>query len=134
MDESTAGAGEVVAAAILANKRGDVVGERSYGAGVELGTFNLHDGGAMLITVAKYAPPTGKPFMEEGVTPTVEVKQQAEVVVPEDDSDSEEAPQPNGAEPKTAPKAAPKPVEDLQLKKAIEILKTGAPAAAAKAA
>jgi carboxyl-terminal processing protease len=137
IDESTAGAGEVVAAAMLASKRAEVVGEKSFGSGVELGMFNLRDGGAMLITVAKYAPPSGKPFMEESVTPTVEVKQQsAEVVVPEDDDDTgEEAPQANGTE-KAAPKPAPKPTpaEDLQLKKAIEVLKGGAPAAAAKAA
>lgn len=136
IDESTAGAAEVVAAAVLANKRGDVVGEKSFGAGVELGMFNLRDGGAMLITVAKYAPPTGKPFMEESVTPTVEVKQQtAEVVVPEDDDgDAPDEDAPNGTDAKPAPKPAPKPTptEDLQLKKALELLKGGA--AAAKAA
>ncbi len=133
VDESTAGAGEVVAAAVESSKRGEVVGERTWGAGVELGVFNLRDGGAMLITVAKYAPPQGKPFMEEGVTPTVEVKQQtAEVTVPED-RDGDDGPPPSGSEPKTAPKPAPKPVEDLQLKKAIEVLK-GSQAAAAKAA
>jgi carboxyl-terminal processing protease len=139
VDESTAGAGEVVAAAVLAAKRGDVVGEKSFGAGVELGVFNLRDGGAMLITVAKYAPPSGKPFMEEGITPTVEVKQQtAEVVLPEDDDEDtpEEPANPNAAgEPKPAPKPAPKavPAEDLQLKKALELLRGGA-ATAAKAA
>jgi carboxyl-terminal processing protease len=136
VDESTAGAGEVVAAAVLANKRGEVVGERTFGAGVELGLFNLRDGGAMLITVAKFAPPAGKPFMEESVAPTVEVKQKtAEVVVPEDDDDGEEPPQNGATEPKAAPKPAPKPVpaEDLQLKRALEVLKGGS-AAAAKAA
>lgn len=132
IDESTAGAAEVVASALITSKRAEAVGERTFGAGVELGTFELRDGGAMLITVAKYAPASGKPFMEEGVTPTVEVKQQtADVVVPDDD-DGEEAP-PTNAEPKTAPKPAPKPVEDLQLKKALEVVRGGA-ATAAKAA
>jgi len=130
IDESTAGAGEVVASALINSKRAEAIGERTFGAGVELGVFNLRDGGAMLITVAKYAPATGKPFMEEGVAPTVEVKQQmAEVVVPDDDEDAP----PNGTEPKTAPKPAPKPVEDLQLKKALEVVRGGT-AAAAKAA
>lgn len=140
VDESTAGAGEVVAAAVLASRRGDVVGEKSFGAGVELGVFNLRDGGAMLITVAKYAPPQGKPFMEEGITPTVEVKQQqtaGDLVVPDDGEDTPEEPaNPNAAgEPKPAPKPTPKaaPTEDLQLKKAVELLRGGA-AAAAKAA
>lgn len=39
----------------------------------------------MLITVAKYAPASGKPFIDEGVVPTVEVKRAVpEIVVPED--------------------------------------------------
>jgi hypothetical protein len=86
--------------------------------------------------VAKFAPPAGKPFMEESVAPTVVVKQKtAEVVVPEDDDDGEEPPQNGATEPKAAPKPAPKPVpaEDLQLKRALEVLKGGS-AAAAKAA
>lgn len=134
VDESTAGAAESVAASVLATKRGEVVGERTFGAGVELSLFNLRDGGAMLITTSKYAPPTGKPFMEEGVTPSVEVKQQtAEVVVPEgDDDEADDEDQPNNAtEQKPAPKAQPS--EDLQLKKALEVLRSGA-AATAKAA
>ena len=133
VDESTAGAAEVVASAVLAARRGDVVGERSFGAGVELSLFSLRDGGAMLITTMKYAPPAGKPFVEEGVTPTVVVKQQtAEVVVP-DETDEDQPADPNAPEAKDAkPLPRPKPVEDVQLKKALELLRGNA--AAAKAA
>jgi carboxyl-terminal processing protease len=139
MDTSTAGGAEVAAAALLASKRAEIAGERSFGAGVELGLFRLRDGGAMLITVAKFAPPTGKPFLEEGVTPTVEVKQkQAEVVVPEDDAEeapAEEPTTPEG-EAKSTLKAVPRPApaDDLQLKKAVELVKANAAAATAKAA
>ena len=132
VDESTAGAAEVVASAVLAAKRGDVVGERSFGAGVELSLFSLRDGGAMLITTAKYAPPSGKPFVEEGVTPSVEVKQAtAEVVVPEVE-DEEEPADPTAAEPKPArPLPKPQPTEDLQLKRAVELLRGNTAAARA---
>jgi carboxyl-terminal processing protease len=132
VDESTAGAAEVVASAVLAAKRGDVVGERSFGAGVELSLFSLRDGGAMLITTAKYAPAVGKPFVEEGVTPTVEVKQQAaEVVVPDEPDDEEQPVDPNAAPKEVKPLPRPKPVEDLQLKKALELLRGNATAAKA---
>jgi carboxyl-terminal processing protease len=141
VDTGTAGAGEVVAAAILANKRGEVVGERTFGAGVELDLFKLRDGGAMLITVAKYAPATGKPFIEEGVTPSVEVKQQtAEIAVPEETTaEEEEAAEAADGTPKddakvVKPTPKPAPAEDLQLKKALELLNGGAAAAKAKAA
>lgn len=137
VDTSTAGAGEVVASSLAAAKRGEIVGERTFGAGVELGLFRLRDGGAMLITVAKFAPSAGKPFVEEGITPTIEVKQKAaEVVVPEDEEEEPtEEPETPETEQKQALKPVPKPApaDDLQLKKAVEVLKTGA-AAAPKAA
>lgn len=134
VDPSSAGAAEAVASSIIAAKRGDVVGERTFGAGVELELFKLRDGGAMLITVAKYAPATGKPFIEEGVVPTVEVKRAVpEIVVPEDQDEDEDAPE--SPDERSAPKAPakPAPAEDVQLKKALEILK-GAQGEAARAA
>ncbi|MGB5038664.1 MAG: S41 family peptidase [Blastocatellia bacterium] len=132
VDPSSAGAAEVIASAVATSKRGDVVGERTFGAGVELELFKLRDGGAMLITVAKYAPASGKPFIDEGVMPTVEVKRAVpEIVVPEDQDEDE----PATPEDKPVVKPAPKPAatEDVQLKKALEILK-GVDAAAARAA
>ena len=132
VDPSSAGAAEVIASAVSNSKRGDVVGERTFGAGVELELFKLRDGGAMLITVAKYAPASGKPFIDEGVMPTVEVKRAVpEIVVPEDKDEDE----PATPEAKPVVKPAPKPAatEDVQLKKALEILK-GVDAAAARAA
>lgn len=132
VDPSSAGAAEVVASSVLAAKRGDVVGERTFGAGVELELFKLRDGGAMLITVAKYAPASGKPFIEEGVAPSVEVKRAVpEIVVPEDQDDEE----PATPDERPVVKPAPKPpaAEDVQLKKALEVLK-GVDAAAVRAA
>lgn len=124
IDRSTAGAAEIIAAAVRDQKRGELVGERTFGAGSEQQIFSLSDGGALLITTAKYAPSSGKPFMEEPITPTVKVERvaEAEVVLP-DDSDE---PEPDEEKPEQAQPPAPKPaepVEDVQLKKAIEILK-----------
>lgn len=132
IDFSTAGAGEVVASAILANKRGEVVGEKSFGAGVEVDLFRLRDGGAMLLTVAKFAPAEGKAFLEEPVTPTLAVEQpKPEISVPDDDDDAQPDDEQNQADQKPLPK--PGAVDDLQLKKAVDVLRGGA-ASAAKAA
>jgi carboxyl-terminal processing protease len=127
MDRSTSGPAEVIAAAVKDQKRGEVVGERSFGAGSDQKLFALSDGGALLITIDKFAPASGKPFMEEPVTPTVKVDRpvEAEVIVPDSDDDDdrpEDKPEQPAAPPKQEPAAAP-PVEDVQLKKAIEILK-----------
>jgi carboxyl-terminal processing protease len=129
VDRTTAGAGEVVASALVSNKRSDLVGEKTFGAGVELGLFKLRDGGGLLITTSQFAPPTGKPFIEEPITPTVLVAKAGatEITVPED-VDGEDAPESEGesATPKPQPKAAPKPqppADDVQLKKAVEVLK-----------
>jgi carboxyl-terminal processing protease len=138
IDRSTAGAAEAIASSVLAAKRGDVVGEKTFGAGVELGLFKLRDGGALLMTVARFAPGTGKPFMEEPVTPSTEVKkaETAELIAPDDDEERAEEANPTATDPKPAPKVAPKPapVDDVQLKKAVELLKAANEAPVSKAA
>lgn len=132
VDRTTAGASEIVASAILENQRGDVIGERSFGSGSEQELFPLDDGSAMLLTTARYVSSSGKVLMAEGVTPSVEVKRAdaAEVIVPDDnDETTQPAQRQQGATAATpAPKPTPaaKPSEDLMLKKAIEVLNSGA--------
>ena len=125
IDRSTAGPAEIIAAAVRDQKRGELVGERSFGAGSEQQMFSLSDGGALLMTTSKYAPGSGKAFMEEPINPTVKVDRpaEAEVILPEgdDDDDSEEKADQQPAQ-VTPPKPAP-PTEDVQLKKAVEIIK-----------
>jgi carboxyl-terminal processing protease len=124
IDRSTAGPAEAIAAAIRDQKRGDLVGERTFGTGSDQQLFKLSDEGALLITTAKYAPATGKAFMEEPVTPTVKVDRpvEAEVILPDgdDDDDSEDKPE---AQLQVTPAKPPQPVEDVQLKKAFELIK-----------
>jgi carboxyl-terminal processing protease len=126
--KSTAGAGEVIAAALLANKRGELVGERTFGAGSEQKLFELKNGSSMLLTVVKYADPSGSPFMKEnpGVAPTVEVKTQstADDALPEDDDQNNANPEGQAVE-EADPvlPIEPAPAEDLPLKKAIELIK-----------
>lgn len=70
----TAGPAEIVAAAVLDNQRGDVVGQRSYGIGSVQREIPLDDGSALLLSVAKYYAPSGKALQDGGVTPSVPVE------------------------------------------------------------
>src|ERR1051326_3028549 len=81
IDTGTAGAAEVVASALLERNRGQVVGEKSFGAGTEQQLFSLRGGDGLLLTTVKWASANGKTFLVEdrahsGVSPTVEVKGQ----------------------------------------------------------
>jgi carboxyl-terminal processing protease len=104
VNHGTAGAAELVAAAILDDKRGDLVGERTFGEGAEQKTFTLPDGSALMLTIAKYQSPSGKKIEDDAVTPNIAVNQNS-AEVPEAES--------NPQEPRT----------DDQLNKALEILK-----------
>ena len=121
----------VVAAAILDRKRGEVIGERTFGAGTEQKLFPLSSGGGYLLTVAKWASPGGNPFLGEdrastGVKPSIEMKrpdtpEPLDVASLSDQQDIGD-PQPI-ASPSPTPKVTqPKTVEDVQLKKALEVL------------
>jgi carboxyl-terminal processing protease len=70
---ATSGAAEVLAASIGGNKRGDVVGERTFGSASQQKLIQLDDGSAVNLTVAFYYTPDGKSIPQEGVTPTTEV-------------------------------------------------------------
>jgi carboxyl-terminal processing protease len=139
IDSTTAGAGEVVASAMLERKRGEVVGERSFGSGIEQQLFLLRGGDGLLLTTAKWASASGKTFLDDdrassGIMPSIEVKRPdtPEPLDVQDLVDQQEQqnqnPQPQAsptATPQTkATPAPPKPMpEDLQLKKALELLR-----------
>lgn len=130
IDLGTAGPGEVVAAAIAERGRGEVVGEKSFGAGTEQQLFPLKSGDGLLLTVSKWASANGRPFLGDdragsGVKPTVEVKRPEtpdpveveELVDQQDENNQNPSPTP------TPKPDQPKPAaEDVQLKKALEIL------------
>jgi len=115
ISSSTSGAAEVLAAAIKGNKRGEVLGERTFGTASEQKTIPLDDGGAVILTVAFYSTPEGKSIVEEGVAPTVEVHAKSQD--PDANTDAEEPP-PLG--PGQLPTS-----DDPVYNKALELLKGG---------
>jgi carboxyl-terminal processing protease len=122
-NRGTAEGAEIAAAALLDNKRAQVVGERTYGDASVRRAITMEDGGAIILSVAKYYSPSGKAIQDTGVTPTTMVNEpEAQVELDEQGEPLPEAPEPQSK----------KPEDDLLLKKAIEILSGAAAVAAAK--
>ncbi|MGB9466553.1 MAG: S41 family peptidase [Candidatus Acidiferrum sp.] len=118
IDATSSGAAEVLAAAMVANHRGDVVGERTFGLASEQKLISLDDGAALFLTVANYYNGDGKSIIEEGVTPSEVVRAAAE-----DDSDSGD--DDSGAADAQKEPVPPRPLspEDPIYRKALELLK-----------
>lgn len=110
VNHGTSGPAELFAAAILDNKRGDVVGDRTFGDAAVQKTIDLPDGAAVILSVAKYQSPSGKKIQDVAVVPNVVVSESIDQILAEDD---ENAPAAEKETPRT----------DDQLNKALDILK-----------
>jgi carboxyl-terminal processing protease len=120
-DATTSGAAEVMASAVVANKRGDVVGERTFGLASEQKLITMDNGAAMMLTVANYYNPGGKSILEEGVTPTEVVHAVAEDNGDGADGDSDSAAPDDHKEPGLGPR--PLSADDPIYHKALDLLK-----------
>ena len=115
VNKGTAGAAEIVAAAILENARGDVVGDKTFGEGSVQKVIEIPDGSALILSVAKYYSPSGKAIQDTAVTPNLVVADADEdAPLPDDDEN---------APPTDQTKKPQPPQEDEQLQKAIEVLR-----------
>jgi len=128
IDATTSGAAEILASAIVANRRGDVVGERTFGLASEQKLITLDDGAALFLTVANYYNPGGKSILEEGVIPSETVHAVAQEDSEVTDDESAAATPDAEKEPSLGPR--PLSPEDPIYHKALELLKTPAKKAA----
>jgi carboxyl-terminal processing protease len=118
VNRGTAGPAEIVAAAILENARGDVVGDKTFGDGSIQKTIEMRDSGALILSIAKYYSPSGKAIQDAAVTPNVLVadnQAQDDAGLPDEDQQQTAAPNEKNTKPKN--------VQDDQLNKALEVLK-----------
>lgn len=90
----SASASEILAGAIKDNKRGKVVGEKSFGKGTVQDVVPFAGGSSLHVTIAKWLTPKGNSIHGEGITPDI-------IVEVKSDDDKE---------------------LDLQLEKALEII------------
>jgi carboxyl-terminal processing protease len=115
VNRGTAGGSEVAAAALQDNKRAQLVGERTYGDAAQRKAIGMEDGGAIILSVAKYYSPEGSPIQDKQVTPANPVSD-ADAQVEVDDNgepltdDATDKPQQKKVE------------EDAIVKKALELL------------
>jgi carboxyl-terminal processing protease len=107
---STAGPAELLAAAVLDNQRGDLVGDKTFGEGSVQKLIEMPGGSAMILSIAKYYRPNGKVIQEEGITPNVEVASTNDLAAIPDDEN-----QPHTRVKKT-------PARDEQLERALQLL------------
>jgi carboxyl-terminal processing protease len=73
VDQSTARAGEVFAAALDGNKRAEMIGEHTVGSAAKQKLVKLPDGSAMLLSYLRYLAPNGNAIHEKGLQPEVPV-------------------------------------------------------------
>ncbi len=110
-NRGTASGAEIAAAALQNGKRSEIVGERTYGDASVRQAVSMDDGGAVILSVAKYYSPDGKAIQDNGVTPGTLVAE------PDSAVELDEEGNPVGKD-----EPDKKPTEDLLLKKALELL------------
>ncbi len=72
VDEGSASASEIVSGAVQDNKRGILVGKKTFGKGLVQSVRSLADGSGLTVTVAKYLTPNGRDIHKNGIIPDIE--------------------------------------------------------------
>lgn len=111
----TADGAEIMAAALMESGRAKTVGDRTFGDAAERKAITMDDGGAIILSVAKYYSPDGKAIQDTRVTP------QTQVLEPEPQVDVDENGEPLPEQPER--QAQPKATEDDPVvKEALKVL------------
>ncbi len=116
INQGSASASEITSGALRDNGRAELVGQRTFGKGLVQGINRLEDGSGVNITIAKYLTPNDTDINKKGITPDVPVD------LTEKDYKDGKGPwwlDPDGP----TVKRAPEDLKDIQLRKAVELLK-----------
>jgi carboxyl-terminal processing protease len=143
VNTGSASASEIVAGALQDSKRAVILGTQTFGKGSVQTVFSLEGGGGLRLTTAKYYTPNGRSIQNVGITPDIEVKLQAikdpkdgasaHMIIREKDLDrhlknesvkeDKKKEQPSTEEEFDMEVMPKDDKDDIQLQKAIEILK-----------
>ena len=115
INTGTADGTEIAASALADNKRAQLVGQRTFGDAALRKPITMDDGGAIILSVAKYYSANGKAIQDAGVTPG------SIVAEPEPQIDYDENGEPIPSAQETQPQQK-KLEDDPVLKKALEVL------------
>ncbi len=105
-NEYSASAAELFTGAVKDMGRGKIIGKTTYGKGIVQTPFTLADGSIVKLTTSKYYTPSGVCIQGVGIEPDYDVDQAEDYEMPDLDEDE----------------AMPDVINDLQLKKALEVL------------
>lgn len=130
VNQGSASASEIVAAAMQDWGKAVILGKTTFGKGSVQTILPLSDGSGLRLTTAKYYTPRGESIHSVGVKPDIVVEPKPitvdekpkEETAPEEDASS--ASEPDADAEKTKDLEAELMKKDVQLQKAIELLKT----------
>ena len=86
VDNGTASSAEIVSGAIQDAKRGELIGQKTFGTGTVLTQFPLSDGSALLIGTVEWLTRDGRQIWKQGIQPdlTLDSNPKGTIVVPTD--------------------------------------------------
>ncbi len=105
INQGSASASEIVAAALRDNHRAVLVGEKTFGKGSIQGLYALENYGGIKITIARFYTPKGEEIQGRGIQPDILLTQKA-------------------LEPLKTPPTKETSADDAQLQRALDVLKS----------
>ncbi|MBI4533838.1 MAG: peptidase S41, partial [Candidatus Melainabacteria bacterium] len=116
INQGSASASEITGGALKDNGRAVLIGQQTFGKGLVQGINRLEDGSGVNITIARYLTPNDVDINKKGISP--------DYTVSLTEKDYKEGKGPWWLDPEgPLSKRAPEDMKDIQLQKALEILK-----------